>query len=473
MGLTLAIDFGSTYTKLAALDLDAEELVGWSQAASTVDTDITIGLRTALEKLQTYIGVERLDTDRVLACSSAAGGLRVVAAGLVRQLTTQAAEEAALGAGAKIVGTFSYGLSEDDVSRIEQIAPDIILLTGGTDGGDEKVILHNAEALAASECSPPVVIAGNIKVAKKAQSLFEAAGKYATVVENVLPELNQLNVEPARAAIRDIFMRRITHSKGLDKAQAFVGDIIMPTPMAVLKGASLIAEGAEEEEGLGDLIVVDVGGATTDVYSIAHGYPTREGAITKGLPEPYAKRTVEGDLGIRYNAKVILQIAGKKQIMEKMALAMGTLPVEVDLDSAVDYLSCHIGAVPKSEGESYIDIGLASAAVDIATRRHAGKIEEIYFPTGKVWIQHGKDLTKTKTVIGTGGIFAYGEKPLCVLRAACYDHCSPESLRPTNPEFFIDQRYILYATGLLAEVAPVKAIRIMKKYLKRVKNADS
>ena len=161
MGLTFMIDFGSTYTKLVAVDLDKAELVGVTQAASTVDTDITIGLRTAMEKLKTSINIAEIDTDHILACSSAAGGLRVVAVGLVKQLTTKAAQEAALGAGAKLVGTYSYGLSEDDIKHIEQTAPDIILLTGATDGGDEECILHNAKVLATSRWDGPVVIAGN------------------------------------------------------------------------------------------------------------------------------------------------------------------------------------------------------------------------------------------------------------------------------------------------------------------------
>ncbi len=108
MRLTLAIDFGSTYTKVVAFDLVGEQLLGVAQAVSTVNTDITNGLQTALEKLQRAIGAGKLNADRILACSSAAGGLRVVAAGLVRELTTKAAEEAALGAGAKIVGTYFY-----------------------------------------------------------------------------------------------------------------------------------------------------------------------------------------------------------------------------------------------------------------------------------------------------------------------------------------------------------------------------
>lgn len=471
MGLTLAIDFGSTYTKLVAMDLDRAELVGVAQAASTVGTDITIGLRQAMKKLKTLTGVKQLETSRILACSSAAGGLRVVAVGLVSELTTKAAEQAALGAGAKIVGTYSYGLSEEDIKSIEQTAPDIILLTGGTDGGDEKFLLHNAGVLASSLWDGPVVIAGNKKIAQKARSLLEAANKFATVTENVLPELDKLNVEPSRATIREIFMRRITHSKGLDKAQSLVGEIIMPTPMAVLQGARLLAEGAGDEPGLGDLIVVDVGGATTDVHSITEGTPTRQGVVTKGLPEPYAKRTVEGDLGIRYNARVILRIAGEKEVMERTTLAGRAFTKLPDLNAAVEFLSCNIGAVPGNEIESCIDVGLASAAVDIATRRHAGRIEEQYFPAGKVWIQYGKDLTKVRSVIGTGGIFAYGEDPLRVMKSAGFDHGHPESLRPMEPEFFIDQRYILYGVGLLSQVAPVEALKIMKKHLKKVGDA--
>jgi len=467
MGLTLAIDFGSTYTKVVAIDLPKEDLVGVAHAESTVDSDITLGLQTALERLTKTIGIERAHIERTLACSSAAGGLRLVAIGLVRVLTTKAAEEAALGAGAKLVGTFSYGLSPDDVREIEKTAPDLILLVGGTDGGDRETIIRNAALLGASCLESPVIIAGNKIAAHEAQSLLEAGNKYVIVVENVLPELSELKVEPARCAIRDMFMRRITHAKGLDKAQSLVGDIIMPTPMAVLEGAKLLAEGVEGEPGLGELIIVDVGGATTDVHSVANGSPSQEDIVMKGLPEPYVKRTVEGDLGIRYNANSILQIAGRKKIEERFAFS-DRVSGQIDVEAAVQHLSNHIGAVPQSEEEFLIDISLASTAVDIAMRRHAGRIEDVYFPTGKVRIQHGKDLMNIKSVIGTGGIFAYGKEPHRVLEAGCYHPGSPESLRPLDPEFFIDECYILFAVGLLAEVAPAKALRMMKKYLRKV-----
>jgi uncharacterized protein (TIGR01319 family) len=467
MGFLLAIDFGSTNTKAVALDLGAAELLGVAQAPSTVGSDIMIGLRSALEKLKATIGLDPLQADRILACSSAAGGLRVVAVGLVRQLTTKVAVEAALGAGAKIVGTFSYGLNEEEVKSIEKIAPDIILLTGGTDGGDEQTLIQNARALAASGLNSPIIVAGNKKVSPQAKSLLEAGGKYTTVVPNGLPELDQINVEPAREAIREIFMRRIVHAKGLDQAQALVGEIIMPTPMAVLQGARLLADGAEGESGLGDLMVVDVGGATTNIHSISQGYPTRPGVILKGLPEPLAKRTVEGDLGIRYNARVILQMAGEKILQEKLALFNGS-PLRIDLEASTEYLSSHVGFLPQNPEQSLVDIALANTAVDIATRRHAGKIEEVYFPVGRAWVQQGKDLSRIRYIIGTGGILAYGKDPLRVIQAAVYNPQSPESLRPTNPEFWIDKRYILFAIGLLSPTEPQKALKVMKKYLTRV-----
>jgi uncharacterized protein (TIGR01319 family) len=468
MGLTLAVDFGSTYTKLVAFDLSREELVGVTQAKSSVGTDITIGLNEALEKMRLTRGQDKWNIDKILACSSAAGGLRIVALGLVKVLTTKAAEEAALGAGAKIIGTYSYGITADDVIEIEEKKPDLILLTGGTDGGNKEVLIENAKLLAKSHLNVPVVIAGNRIGARTALSVLTEANKYAVIEENVLPELDRLNVEPTRARIRDIFMRRITHAKGLDKAKTIVGDIIMPTPMAVLKGTALLAEGAKGERGMGELIVIDIGGATTDVHSVAHGHPIESDVTMKGLPEPYRKRTVEGDLGIRYNAQTILEKAGRERITKKMAFLNRELSQNINLEEKVEYLSCHIEAVPKNEGESLLDFGLASAALEIAIHRHAGRIKEFHLTCGKSRIQYGKDLRNIKTVVGTGGIFAYGNNPYEILKSTVYNRNDPESLRPIDPQFFIDERYILYAVGLLADHSPAAALRIMKNHLKRV-----
>ncbi len=121
------------------------------------------------------------------------------------------------------------------------------------------------------------------------------------VVDNVMPHAGKLASKPAREAIRQIFMARITQAKGLDGLAGIV-PVVLPTPMAVLEGVRLGAEGAADEKGWGDMLVVDVGGATTDVHSIGYGHAAGENVIDQGWLKSYAKRTVEGDLGIRYNA---------------------------------------------------------------------------------------------------------------------------------------------------------------------------
>jgi uncharacterized protein (TIGR01319 family) len=472
MSLTLAIDFGSTYTKVVAVDLAREEVVAVVQARSTVQTDVMMGLEEALKKLEDITGTVKGNIDRMVSCSSAAGGLRMVVAGLVRELTTKAAQEACLGAGAKLVAAYSNGLVLEDINQIEQIWPDIILLTGGTDGGNEEVILNNARLVAESRLDSPVVIAGNRRAAARAKSSMEAGGKYAVIAENVLPEIDRLNVEPTRAVIRDIFMARIVKAKGLDRAKEIIGDIIMPTPMAILNAATLLAEGAEGTEGLGELVVVDVGGATTDIHSVAQGAPSLPGTMVKGLPEPYRKRTVEGDLGIRYNARSILELVGEQRIKELLPNPYGESLHYLNLPEVTELLSRCTGKVPVDDRDHQVDVGLATAAVDVAMKRHAGTIEEIYLPSGKVLVQRGKDLKDIKCIIGTGGIFAYGRLPGWILSAACYDEARPESLRPVQPEMFIDDRYIMFAIGLLAEKYPGKALRIMKKSLKKVENGN-
>jgi uncharacterized protein (TIGR01319 family) len=236
--------------------------------------------------------------------------------------------------------------------------------------------------------------------------------------------------------------------------------------MAVLKGAALLGTGTEEEKGWGDLLVIDVGGATTDVHSIGFGHPTNGDTMLKGLPEPFDKRTVEGDLGIRCNASSILEKAGEKAIIDKL-MKMGTsLPSQINLATYTNYLSEHVGHLPRSEDETRLDLALAGTAVEIAVTRHAGKIEELYFPAGKVNVQHGKDLTGFKCIVGTGGILVHGPEPQKIMEFALFNSSRPWSLCPQSPEFFIDSDYTLFAGGLLSEIDATRALRIMKKYLR-------
>jgi len=452
----LLIDFGSTYTKVVAVDLEQGSLLARATALTTVETDIVLGLAEAVAKIEEELG-RGCPFHHKLACSSAAGGLRMVAIGLVPDFTVQAARLAALGAGARVLRTYAYELTEGELRELEREPGDIILLAGGTDGGDREVLLHNARFLAGSRIKVPIILAGNKVAVPEGARLLRQGGKDVRVTENVMPELGRLNIEPARETIRQVFMEKIVEAKGLSRAEAFVdGGILMPTPAAVLAGARLLADGTPEEEGIGELMVVDVGGATTDIHSVAAGEPTRSNTIVRGLPEPRAKRTVEGDLGLRVSALSLLESAGLRRVQENTGAG-------VKVEGLVARLAADVGWLPRTEEEKALERGLAVTAVELAVRRHVGTLKEFYTPAGLYFIQEGKDLTAVPNVIGTGGIFAHLEDPVAILARAFARNQNPLVLQPAAPRFFWDRDYILWAAGLLGQIAPNQALRLVKK----------
>ena len=275
METALLIDIGSTYTKVSLVDLREARLVERAQYHTTVAEGIDIGLSKALVQVA---GWEKARYK--LACSSAAGGLKIIAIGFVPGMTAEAARRAALGAGSRVLKTYSYELTEDDLASILEENPDLILLTGGTDGGNKENIISNARKLAGLPLRQPVIIAGNRNASAEVEDILSRTGKEVYVTENVMPELDKLNIEPARKLIRKIFLEKIVEAKGLSTVNKYIDGIIMPTPSAVLKAASLLADGTDEEAGLGELMVVDPGGATTDVYSIAEGGRQQEGILS-------------------------------------------------------------------------------------------------------------------------------------------------------------------------------------------------
>jgi len=404
-------------------------------------------MRAALADLEERLG--RLPEFRYrLASSSAAGGLKMVTVGLVKELTAEAARFAALGAGARLAETFANRLSRRDVARIIAHEPDIILLAGGTDGGNAEVIEHNAELLAATELTCPIIVAGNRSAADAVEEILRGAGKDVRVADNVMPALGTLEIESARAAIRDVFIERIVQAKGLDRAHDFFDTLAMPTPAAVLEAARLLSEGTRGREGLGPLLLVDIGGATTDVHSVASGAPTEGGVLQRGLPEPYLKRTVEGDLGMRHNAGAIVEAAGRDAML---ALA-GT--ADPDIETLLARIAGDVERLPADEEERAFDAALARSAIRIAVTRHAGTVEIVHTVNGPVASQQGKDLRLLATVIGTGGALVYGSDPFSILSGCLYNANEPDSLRPREPALMIDKEYALYAAGLLAEVDP-------------------
>ncbi|HYC36031.1 MAG TPA: methylaspartate mutase accessory protein GlmL [Usitatibacter sp.] len=456
----LAVDFGSTYTKAALIDRAAAQVVASAHAPSTVGSDVTLGLRQVLSEVSAKVGRD-IRKVPALACSSAAGGLRVAIIGLVPALSLEAARRAALGAGAKIIAAYGYKLTAKPLADLERLAPDIVLLAGGTDGGDEETILHNARLLARSPISAPIVVAGNQVVQQECLDLLQAAGKPARPADNLLPEVGRIEVRSVHDIIRDLFIHRITHAKGIDRVRDYldlVADIV-PTPSAVLEAARLVSEGTAKSKGLGDTVVIDVGGATTDVHSVASGAPTRPGVVVRGLPELRLKRTVEGDLGMRINAATIVERYGRAEVF---ALAEALQPAVAMAEEDVDRYTAHVSArtehIPADARERSLDCALGRAAVRLAMQRHAGAIRQVYTHKGPVPVQEGKDLGEVAAIIGVGGVLAHGADARFVLEGALDSGTDPFSLLPRNAALYLDRRYVLYGIGLLAGISEEAAL---------------
>jgi uncharacterized protein (TIGR01319 family) len=452
MRTKLLIDIGSTFTKAVAVDLDEMTVRATAKSPTTVKEDVTIGLKDALARIAEQIGSS--DNGEIIACSSAAGGLRMVSIGLVPELSSEAAKRAALGAGAKIIGLYCHQLTRREIRQIEESSPDLILLAGGTDGGNESVIVHNAGLLAQSSVTAAIIVAGNKSAYDALEDVFDQSTKTVRFVDNVMPEIGKLEVDACREAIREIFMERIVHAKGLDKAKELLNHVIMPTPVAVLNAAVLLADGTHGEPGMGELIVVDVGGATTDIYSIAKGTATKRAVLTKGLPEPYAKRTVEGDLGVRHNIDTLMEICGRRGIV-------------VDQE-VVSLFQSDASRTPNNEREMSVDTLLTRVAVETSFERHVGKVETVYGPQGEMLVQIGKDLSDVTTVVGTGGPVTHASAPAEILSSILTESENGNLLKPKKADFYLDHNYVMYAMGLLSRTEPKAALTIMKKNLKKI-----
>lgn len=455
----LLVDIGSTYTKLTAVNLEKADIIGTSRHFTTVATDVRIGYQKALELLKLQVG--EIEFTKILACSSAAGGLKMAAIGLVEELTVEAAKRVCLNAGGKVDLVYSHFITKKDAENIKNSKIDIVLLAGGTDGGNREAVLHNAKMLGQAKLDIPIVYAGNHACQDEILEIFKEYHLNGYLCDNVMPKLNTLNIDSARETIKNIFMNNIVAAKGIKKLEEEVDGVLLPTPHSVLKAAELLSKGYLHENGLGDIVLVDIGGATTDIYSIGSGDPKRPNAIIHGLQEPFAKRTVEGDLGMRYSALGIIKNLSEEQL--KLYLENG-----IDLVREANYRIQNVDAIPVTKEAKHVDQELAKICVDIAFSRHVGTMETVYTPLGVMYYQTGKDLTDVKYVIGTGGIMVFGDHPESILNQVRFNPKKPLELRPNNPEYLVDGDYVLSAMGLLSLDNPEIALKIMKNRMKRI-----
>src|SRR6056297_3081884 len=282
----LIAEIGSTTTLVNAftdINTDTPCFIDQGLAPTSVlEGDVMIGVQGAIDDLKDKLNTDKLKWDEFMASSSAAGGLKMTVHGLVKDMTAKAAEEAALGAGAVIKKVTAGKLRDLQLEELRQIQPNIILLAGGVDYGEEEVILDNAEKLSSLDIDVPYIYAGNKVLQNEIRDLFEKKGKQIIIAENVYPEIDTLNIEETRNIIHDVFAEHIVRAPGMSKIKPMLSIDMMPTPGAVMKASKLL------KGEIGNLVTIDVGGATTDVHSVTEdSLNVRELLIS---PEPEAKR---------------------------------------------------------------------------------------------------------------------------------------------------------------------------------------
>lgn len=452
----LTADIGSTYTKLAAIDTVKREILATSASFTTISSDVTIGFRDALDRLESQIG--KFDYQKLLCCSSAAGGLKMVALGLVPSLTAKAARLAASSAGAKVIKTFSFEITQDEAYEIQRISPDLILLCGGTDGGNKEIIIANARKVSSIDGDFSVIVAGNKCASDEVAQILKNAGKSFVISANVMPEFNKLNIEPARECIRRLFIEKIVEAKGLNALAQMSNHEIIPTPLAVMYGCELLSKGHGNLSGVGELLAVDLGGATTDVYSIASGEPSAENIMFRGLPEPYSKRTVEGDLGMRYSIRFLAEECGADWLAKESGCSAEQVKDWIETCSTTP----QVIASPCSIQER-VEMALAKGAVKLAVERHCGFIEPVYTPMGLMFTINGKDLSNIPLLIGIGGAIINSSDYEYILSGALKRDGDFSYAKPLSPVLKLDSSYILASMGLLSGHNPECALEILKK----------
>lgn len=449
----LVAEIGSTTTVVNAFkDLDTENPVFWAQGqapTSVLDGDVRIGLQGAVDDLCRKMKIDSLEYDEMLATSSAAGGLKMTVHGLVYDMTAKAAKEAALGAGGIIHYVTAGKLRRTDLAKIKEINPNLILIAGGVDYGERETALDNAEKIRALGLKTPIIYAGNIENQEEMKLIFdEESGQKLYNVENVYPKIDDLNVEPCRKVIQDAFEDHITNAPGMEHVRDMVNGPIIPTPGAVMECTKLLYD------CLGDLIVLDVGGATTDLHSVA----TESDKIARIMisPEPKAKRTVEGDLGVYVNRMKVIESIGEEQL-RKECDKMG-----IDLDATLESYV----AIPKTEAEFKLVERLTKEAVLKAVERHAGIIRYIYGPSGRSTVAEGKDLTPVKYIVGTGGALTRLPHRVEIMESIAKHNDSGMMLFPTeHAKILVDNDYIMASLGVLSKRHREGAIRLLEKSL--------
>ena len=404
----VCVDIGSTYTKAALVDVRAGKLLDTAQAPTTAD--VVDGVLTATGGLD----------GEVVACSSAGGGLRLAVVGYEQLISAEAGHRAALSAGARVVHVAAGRLDDGALAALRAVTPDVVLLVGGTDGGEASVLRHNAAALAGSNWSVPVVLAGNVAVRTEVAGVLRDGGLPVREADNVLPDIGRLAPESARTAVREVFLEHVIGGNRLSADPRLKRWVRAVTPDAVLDGVSVLA-GLRRGADVPGVVVLDVGGATTDVYCVPDPDAEQATLGREAVGVPARRRTVEGDLGVFSSV--------------------------ADLRAAAVAEGLTVGDDPLSLGE---------AAATVALRRHL-RAEAAYGPGGAG--ARGVGL-----VVLSGGVFRHADPAAVdeVVARLAADRGGAGSVL-TGTSVVVDRRYVLAAAGLLAAEHPAAAAGLLRE----------
>jgi uncharacterized protein (TIGR01319 family) len=474
--IIVATDCGSTTTKAILI----EESVGHfrqtqrGEAPTTVEApfaDVTLGVTNAVTELQELSGrrlvaddgtiIRRTSPDDPNGCdiyistSSAGGGLQMMVAGVVRQMTAESAKRAALGAGAIVMDTIAandHRKPHEQIQRIRELRPDMVLLSGGTDGGDRKKVVELAELIAPAKPRPrfgseyrlPVIFAGNRDAAPDVERVFRD-GFDLSIVPNLRPTLEEENLGPARDRIHDVFLEHVmAHAPGYDKLISWADAPIMPTPGAVGDILQTIAR----RRGI-NALGVDIGGATTDVFSVF------DGAFN---------RTVSANLGMSYSISNVCAEATMPRILRWVHLPMD----ERELRNRVKNKMIRPTTIPQTLEALVFEQAVAREALRLSFEQHKAfattlKGVQQQRTVGDAFSQDASGATlvsamKLDLLVASGGVLSHAPR-MEQTALMLIDSFEPEGFT----ELAKDSIFMMPHLGVLASVHPEAAMEVFEK----------
>ena len=477
----LATDCGSTTTKAILIERGAEgyRLVTRGEAPTTVEApfeDVTRGVLNAVREVEELRGRKLLDGDTILtpqrgddgvdlylSTSSAGGGLQMMVSGLVLQMTGESAQRAALGAGAIVMDVIALNdgrRAHEKVRRLRQLRPDMILLSGGTDGGDVKRVTEMAEIIAAADPRArlgagyelPVIYAGNRDAAPMVQACL-GSRTALTVVPNLRPSLEREQLGPARDAIHELFMEHVmAHAPGYKKLMTWSPVPIMPTPGAV----GLIIEKVAKRDRLA-VVGVDIGGATTDVFSVFR-VPGAAGDAT------VFNRTVSANLGMSYSVSNVMAEAGIANILRWVPFAVD----EVELRNRIKNKMIRPTTIPQTLDDLVIEQAICREALRLSFEQHKAlavglKGKQTARDISDVLDQSASgsslvDLVDLGLLVGSGGVLSHAPRRAQSM-LMMIDAFLPEGLT----ELAVDSIFMTPQLGVLSTVHEAAATQVFER----------